>query len=125
LASGEPDAFPERPQRATRPHKSGVAYWIEHAGSVWLVRRPVNGVLGGMAALPGTEWKAAEPELVNAIGIVRHVFTHFSLNLAIVRRAESEGEGWWHPLDRIGEAGLPTLYRKAADVALAGDRLAA
>jgi A/G-specific adenine glycosylase len=43
-----------------------------------------------------------------------------------VARSEPLGEGWWHPLDRMGEAGLPTLYRKAVEAALARDnRLAA
>jgi A/G-specific adenine glycosylase len=79
-----------------------------------------------MAALPGTGWSDAAPEQLNALGTVRHVFTHFSLDLHIVPRADPEGDGWWHPFDRLGEAGLPTLYRKAADVALArNDRLAA
>ena len=57
---------------------------------------------------------------------VRHVFTHFALDLAIEPRAEPAGEGWWQPLDRLDEAGLPTLYRRAADLALSlPDRLAA
>jgi A/G-specific adenine glycosylase len=63
---------------------------------------------------------------VNAIGTVRHVFTHFSVDLHVVPRAEPEGEGWWQPFDRLSEAGLPTLYRKAVEVTLANnDRLAA
>ena len=40
FTSGNPEDFPERRQRAGRPHKYGVAHWIERAGSVWLVRRP-------------------------------------------------------------------------------------
>ena len=113
FASGDPDAFPERRPRADRPHRHGVAWWIERAGSVWLVRRPAKGVLGGMAALPGTDWTDAQAVAVNAIATVRHVFTHFSLDLAIVPRAETEGQGWWQPIERLDEAGLPTLYRKA------------
>jgi len=125
LASGEPGAYPERRQRAVRPHKHGSAYWIERSRSVWLVRRPAKGLLGGMAALPGPEWSSG-PQHPNATATVRHVFTHFSLDLHIVPRAEPEGEGWWQPLDRIAEAGLPTLYRKAVEAVLArGDRLAA
>ena len=54
-----------------------------------------------------------------AIGRIRHVFTHFTLELDLVRRDHPEGDGWWHPLDRLDEAGLPTLYRKAVDLALA------
>jgi A/G-specific adenine glycosylase len=124
--SAAPEAFPERRARAARPHKYGSAYWIERGGSVWLVRRPAKGLLGGMAALPGGEWGEAAPDRLNTIGTVRHVFTHFSLDLHIVPRAEPVGDGWWQPTDRLHEAGLPTLYRKAAELALAcNDRLAA
>jgi len=119
FASGAPEAFPERRSRASRPHRNGLAYWIERGGSVWLVRRPASGLLGGMAALPGSDWSEAKPSQVNAIASVRHVFTHFSLDLAIVPRAEPEGEGWWQPLESLAEAGLPTLYRRAAELVLA------
>ena len=126
FTSGNPEAFPERRQRAERPHRHGVAYWIERGGSVWLVRRPAKGVLGGMAALPGSDWSEAPAMPVNSIATVRHVFTHFSLDLAIVPRAGPDGEGWWQPLDRLDEAGLPTLYRKAFKAVIAGrDRIAA
>jgi A/G-specific adenine glycosylase len=126
FASGAPETFPERKARATRPHRHGVAYWIERSNSVWLLRRPATGLLGGMAALPGGEWTETVPERVNALGTVRHIFTHFSLDLHIVLRADVQEEGWWHPLDRLSDAGLPTLYRKAAELALAhNDRLAA
>ena len=124
FASGEPEAFPERKQRAVRPHKHGVAWWIERRGSVWLVRRPAKGLLGGMAALPGSQWTDAVPDRPNAIGTVRHVFTHFSLDLSIVPRAEPEGEGWWQPLDALGKAGLPTLYRRAAELVLSARQAA-
>jgi A/G-specific adenine glycosylase len=49
---------------------------------------------------------------------VRHVFTHFSLDLSVVLGADATGEGWWHPIDKLADAGLPTLYRRAADLAL-------
>ncbi len=66
------------------------------------------------------------PERLNSFGRVRHVFTHFSLELSIVPRTTPEGEGWWQPLDQLDTAGLPTLYVKAAQLALARrDRLAA
>ena len=126
FASGTPDAFPERQKRAARPRKYGVAYWIERGGSVWLVRRPAKGLLGGMAALPGGEWTETAPDRPNACGTVRHLFTHFSLDLNVVLRAEPEGAGWWQPIDSLAEAGLPTLYRKAAEAVLASnDRIAA
>jgi A/G-specific adenine glycosylase len=120
-ASGEPDAFPERRQKGPRPHRYGSAYWTEHDGHVWLVRRPAKGLLGGMAALPGNEWTDAKPP-PGSIGTVRHVFTHFSLDLALVERSEPVGDGWWQPLDRLADAGLPTLYRRAAEVVIESRR---
>ena len=116
--SGHPEDFPAPRSRRQRPHRHGVGYWTERTGHVWLVRRLAKGLLGGMAALPGSDW-TDEPTQANAIGTVRHVFTHFSLDLAVALRAEPQGDGWWHPLDRLSEAGLPTLYRRVAELALA------
>lgn len=117
-ASGTPDAFPAPKPRASRPQKYGIAWWIEREDQLWLVRRPASGLLGGMAALPGGDWGAERCESPQVIGRVRHVFTHFALELAIVPGDGPLDEGWWHPIDRLDEAGLPTLYRRAAELAL-------
>ena len=119
-ASGEPEAFPKPRRRRARPHKYGVAHWIERDGHVWLVRRPAKGMLGGMAALPGGEWSDCACAAPDSIGSVRHVFTHFSLDLAVVPRPDPVGDGWWQPLGALDRAGLPTLYRRAAELALKG-----
>jgi A/G-specific adenine glycosylase len=124
-ASGDPEGFPERRQRRVRPHRYGVAWWIERDDHVWLVRRPAKGLLGGMAALPGSDWTDAPPDVRNPIASVRHVFTHFSLDLAIEQGAEPAGEGWWRPIDTLEDAGLPSLYLRAAEEALRGRRLLA
>lgn len=116
--SGLPEGFPAPKQPRGRPRRFGVAYWTECDGNVWLVRRPERGILGKMAALPGSEWMQARAASGSPIGTIRHVFTHFSLDLDVVLRAEPLGDGWWHPVDQIGRAGLPTLYRKAAELVL-------
>jgi A/G-specific adenine glycosylase len=72
-----------------------------------------------MTALPGGEWGTEKSGQPNAIATVRHVFTHFTLDLAIERRDRPEGEGWWHPIAHLDEAGMPTLYRRAAELVLA------
>jgi len=124
-ASGTPGAFPAPKIRRERPHRHGLAWWIERDRTVWLVRRPAKGMLGGMAALPGPEW-GDEPPTVPTIATVSHGFTHFTLDLLIATRADTVGDGWWHPIDRLAEAGLPTLYIKAAEAMLARrDALAA
>jgi A/G-specific adenine glycosylase len=127
-ASGTPEAFPKPKAKRDRPTRHGIARWIERDGALWLVRRPAKGMLGGMAALPGSEWTDdAEPLPSPPLAHVRHVFSHFALELAVVRGGEKPDGGWWQPLDRLDDAGLPTLYRRAADRVLArpGERRAA
>jgi len=118
FASGTPKAFPGAKLRKARPHRFGTAWWTERDGALWLVRRPAKGLLGGMAALPGPEWgegRTTGPVLAT----VAHGFTHFTLDLVVVARNEPEGGGWWQPLESIGDAGLPTLYRRAVEAVLA------
>jgi A/G-specific adenine glycosylase len=122
LATGSPERIPERRHRAGRPHRHGIAYWIEQAGAVWLVRRPSPGLLGGMPALPGGEWSELAPGGSGALATVRHVFTHFSLDLHVQPGFDPEGPGWWHPLGQLDDAGLPTLYLKAVKAVLGSDR---
>jgi A/G-specific adenine glycosylase len=117
--TGNPEASPRPKQKRQRPHRYGIAYWAERDGHLWLVRRPTRGLLGGMAALPGPDWTNQAHHGPNAIATIRHVFTHFSLDLHIVPTAEPVGDGWWHPVDGLEEAGLPTLYRRACELALA------
>jgi A/G-specific adenine glycosylase len=75
-----------------------------------------------MAALPGTDWTDTTAPATATFGTVRHVFTHFSLDLHIVEQSEPVGEGWWQPLQRLDEAGLPSLYRRACELVTARDR---
>jgi len=121
-ASGDPELFPAPKPKRIRPLRRGVAFWIERDRHVWLVRRPARGLLGGMAALPGSEWSERMPTMARrTLGSVSHTFTHFRLELAVERRSGPVGEGWWHPIERLPDAGLPTLYRRAAEVALRSD----
>lgn len=123
----DPAAFPVKAVKKARPHRLGHSWWIERAdGHVWLVRRPAKGLLGGMRALPSSAWNDA-PDVVPPMAAewqtlsapVSHVFTHFSLALTVhvahvARDSMPPGEGEWWPLARIEDAGLPTLFRRAA-----------
>ncbi|HKT86165.1 MAG TPA: A/G-specific adenine glycosylase [Novosphingobium sp.] len=133
-ALGEPERFPVKAAKKTRPSRIGRAFWIERDGHVWLVRRPGKGMLGGMRALPDDGWSARADGSSGAplagpwesAGRIGHVFTHFSLelNLAVYLGPKFDSlpdeDGEWWPLDRLDEAGLPTLFAKAARLALAG-----
>jgi len=118
FASGEPERFPAPKQKTARPTRHGIAHWIERDGCIFLVRRPAKGMLGGMAALPGPEWTDEPLPTPHDIGHVTHVFTHFRLELRVVPASVPAGEGWWQPTDRLSDAGLPTLYRRAVDSVL-------
>ena len=119
-ASGMPEAYPAPKPKRLRPLRHGIAHWIERDGAVWLVRRPPAGLLGGMAALPGGDWTGQpQPLGAPALARIRHVFTHFALELDVLRMDRADGDGWWHPLDQLDQAGLPTLYRRAAERVLA------
>jgi len=134
-AQGDPARYPVKPPKKARPERRGTAYWIVRRGQVWLVRRPGKGMLGGMRALPDDDWSARSdghgrgplPGAWRRGGAVQHGFTHFSLNLALAlydgaQWAGLDGaEGEWWPLDRLDEAGLPTVFAKAARLALAGE----
>ncbi|MFN2101151.1 A/G-specific adenine glycosylase [Altererythrobacter sp. MF3-039] len=133
--SGEPERYPMKAPKKAKPLRKGTAWWIERHGSagkeVWLETRPGKGMLGGMRALPDDGWSASgdgggEAPITGEtenLGLVRHTFTHVSLELSVVRivaASEPSGEGQWWPLCEIEQAGLPTLFAKAARLALAG-----
>ncbi len=118
FASGSPELFPAPKEKRAKPVRYGIAHWIESDGAIRLVRRPSKGLLGGMAALPGGEWTSAASQAGAMLARVRHVFTHFALELDIVASDDVAAEGWWQPLKSIDEAGLPTLYRRAIDEVL-------
>ncbi|KFG89914.1 Adenine glycosylase [Sphingobium herbicidovorans NBRC 16415] len=131
VLTADPAAFPVKAAKKIRPHRLGHGWWIERPdGHVWLVRRSAKGLLGGMRALPSSDWEAAPdptPPMTaqwRALAApVAHIFTHFSLALTVhvahvTENCQPPGEGEWWPLARIGDAGLPTLFRRAADAVM-------
>ncbi len=130
FAAGHPERYPVKAPKAARPTRYGTAWWIEADGHVLLVRRPPKGLLGGMVALPASEFALArgdgaapvEASWTTVPEPVRHAFTHFDLVLEVAttrlpRRPDIDGE--WHPIAAIDAAGLPTLFRRAAEAATA------
>lgn len=128
FATVDPARFPVKAAKKAKPHRTGHSWWIERDGHVWLIRRPDRGLLGGMRALPSSDWSAA-PDATPPLAAdwkvlaepVVHVFTHFSLAL-FVHHTHVEvsvlGGGEWWPIARLGEAGLPTLFARAAQAVM-------
>ena len=129
-ASGEPERFPARALRKPRPEKVGAAFFAARADGAFLARRrPERGLLGGTMELPGGDWRVGEIADVTAEAApfparwtrlsepVEHVFTHFTLRLALFRAAAPseapEGLVFVTPA-ALGAAGFSGLMRKAA-----------
>ncbi|MEM6477084.1 MAG: A/G-specific adenine glycosylase [Pseudomonadota bacterium] len=130
--AGDPERLPVKPAKKPKPERVGTAYWIEKDEHVCLVTRQGTGMLGGMRALPDDGWSAKADGMGEApltgewesLGAVRHSFTHAHLTLSVKQLKISEiepVEGEWWPISKIEEAGLPTLYAKAARLALSTD----
>ena len=131
-AQGEPERFPVKAPKRAKPERHGTCFWIERDGAVRLVRRAAKGMLGAMRALPDDGWSARGDGSGTATregrwtpaGVVSHSFTHFDLRLAVLLDSAAhsvslESEGEWWPLDRLDDAGLPTVFAKAARLAQA------
>ncbi|GIL02051.1 MAG: A/G-specific adenine glycosylase [Alphaproteobacteria bacterium] len=134
-AGGTPEAYPVRQERDARPLRRGAAFVaIDAGGAVLLRRRPTHGLLGGMAAVPTSDWTAradgatgieaapfAAPWL--PAGGVRHVFTHFALELEVWRARldrRPAAEGWWSAPDALAGEALPSVMRKVIEAAIPG-----
>lgn len=123
---GDPARYPIKPRKAPKPHRQGHVYiLLGPDGTVLTEQRPDRGLLGGMLGLPGSDWVEgprpphAPPVSADwqALGEVRHVFTHFSLDLQ-VWCAQSDQTGMTTPL-AAARAALPSVFRKALALALA------
>jgi len=129
LATGAPETYPRRSAKAERPHRYGVAYVLTRGDAVALVRRPPKGLLGGMLALPTSDWRptrwseaealASAPASADwrSVGEVEHGFTHFTLTLQLLRADGDADEVIWTP--RSGLGALPSVFLKAARAGLA------
>ena len=132
-AAGLAESLPRKVPKPERPQRYGVAFWLEDAaGRVLLRRRPARGLLGGMLVLPSTPWRdeawgeaeaaghAPAPAAWVRAGRVRHVFTHFALDLAVWAGQVTALPAGGETVARGDEltAGLPGVMAKAARAGL-------
>ena len=126
LAQGDPETYPRKTAKAQRPHRQGVAYVLIQGDRVGLVRRPDRGLLGGMLALPSSDWGPAPVEggapakaAWRSAGQIVHVFTHFSLTLRVMRADGAAPDLIWTPIDEAARS-LPSVFLKALRQGLNG-----
>jgi A/G-specific adenine glycosylase len=135
-ARGEAELFPRRAPKREATLRRGAAFVARRADDCVLLRtRPARGLLGGMAEVPTTVWSADFDDstaLVDAprfgvlqkpiawrkmAGVVRHVFTHFPLELTVYRaeisrQAAAPPGARWTAIAQLGNEALPSLMRK-------------
>ncbi len=129
--------LPVKLAKAERPVRYGTAFLaLREDGQVLLRKRPEAGLLGGMLEIPSTDWGddwlpldqaiAAQPvrtEWWPVPGVVSHTFTHFRLELMVLRAIVPETASltfWaspercrWVPRRALAGAALPSVMRKA------------
>jgi A/G-specific adenine glycosylase len=135
---GEEERYPLRAAKTDRPVRYGAAFVAVRAdGAILLRRRPDDGLLGGMAEVPGSEWTSRRNDMPGlaavpiqaawrpVAGPVVHVFTHFRLELNVycaeAPAMEQAPPGcWWAPAATLAGEALPSVMRKAIEAAAPG-----
>ena len=138
-ARGDQEALPRKaPKREGRVRRGAAFVALRADGRALLRRRPAKGLLASMMEVPGTEWAhdfrdslaqdsapvlGADVRWRRIQGIVRHVFTHFPLELAVfiaqVPSATPAPKGArWAKLGDLRNEALPNLMRKVLAHAL-------
>jgi A/G-specific adenine glycosylase len=135
-AEGIAETLPARGAKVARPLRRGAAVvLISSKNEIWLRRRPPKGLLGGMHEPPMSPWEKNFPSHPNdhappkvkarkLMGLVRHTFTHFELELEVyraddIRAPQLDGAGEWAPIAELDRFALPSVMRKVIDHALA------
>ncbi|WP_243372516.1 A/G-specific adenine glycosylase [Microvirga solisilvae] len=129
-AAGLQETFPKKQKKETGQLRKGAAFVVLRADDTILLRtRPPTGLLGGMAEPPTSEWQPAyepsravldapiEARWQRLPGTVRHVFTHFPLELTVLFAKVPKGtpapfDMRWTPRLQLHEEALPGAMKK-------------
>ncbi|MBV8536775.1 MAG: A/G-specific adenine glycosylase [Alphaproteobacteria bacterium] len=132
--AGIVEELPRRSPKAERPVKQAVAFVLRQGDTVWLRRRPDDGLLGGMLEAPSTPWRSEACSAATArrlapvtakwtkAGRVVHGFTHFIIEFDVWTAEAADGgapdEGRWYSPSDLGRAALPTMTKRVLQQAL-------
>jgi A/G-specific adenine glycosylase len=131
-AAGIAAELPRRAARPVRPLRRGLAFLLRRAdGAILFRRRPPEGLLGGLHELPSSPWLEGPLDLPAALAHapasaawqhraapVRHVFTHFELELRLAEAATATPPaGLWLAPAELHRLALPSVMRKLLRVA--------
>ena len=131
--AGTQESFPRKAKKKAGVTRYGAAFVLTRQdGAILLRTRPAKGLLGGMAEVPTSEWRA-DYELDGAAQDaplplrwtqvaepVRHVFTHFPLELTVFtssvsERTQAPAGMRFTPLAKLSGEPLPSLMLKVVE----------
>ena len=125
-AEGIAAELPRKLAKAAKPTRTGQVWLGRRAdGAILLERRPDKGLLGGTLGFPGSGWDGSNADAPAAgnwaeVGMVRHTFTHFHLDLTVLTADLAHNiaphRGEFHGPNAVSAQDLPTLMRKAHDL---------
>lgn len=132
---GDQETFPRKTEKAEGKLRKGAAFVVLREGDHILLRtRADKGLLASMTEVPGSEWSAEykesikDPPIVGVkwqkmTGIVRHIFTHFPLELTVyaacVSKKTRTPKGMrFVSLETLDSEALPSVMRKVIAHAL-------
>ena len=138
------DRFPIKSAAKKIPHREMVAAVVRRKRSVLLVRRPSNGLLGGLWEFPGGPrkpreklacavrrcvWQQTQLEVatVAPFRVLKHAYSHFRITLRVLEcrpvsgkiKAPAGQAARWIPVCKLNEYPLPAVHRRTADALLA------
>lgn len=132
---GDQETFPRKTEKSEGKLRKGAAFVVLRDDDHILLRtRGEKGLLASMTEVPGSEWSAEYIETMTSApmhglkwrkltGVVRHVFTHFPLELTVYvarvpRKTRAPKPMRFVLLDRLDEEALPSVMRKVLAHAL-------
>jgi A/G-specific adenine glycosylase len=128
-ARGDQETFPRKTSKTEGKLRKGAAFFVLREDNHILLRtRADKGLLASMTELPGSEWSAEYKESTRAApiprlkwrrttGVVRHVFTHFPLELTVYaasvpKKTRAPKDMRFVALGALDEEALPSVMRK-------------
>lgn len=114
-------SIPFKPEKPDRPKRYGHTYVMRHGAKICIEKRPEKGLLAGLYQFPSSEFSSAQtsPEFPftaqwQNVGSVRHIFSHFELELTIWEVfVTNTNRGIWVEIKNLKDYGFPTMYKKA------------
>ena len=126
-------SFPVKAPKKAKPLRRTAAFvMINDDHEIYLRKRPEAGMLAGMSEVPSGDWSVRKDGATGVdaapvkgdwreAGTVRHVFTHFTLEMKVYFYTGTKSlkmNGWWVHRDAVMDEALPSLMKKAIALAL-------